>query len=146
MAIRRRALLQTAFVGLVGANLLPRLAWAEEAADPFKSTVTKLFGSDVLSESDKITVKAPEIAENGASVPVDIAVELDKIEEIALIAPNNPAPFVAKFSYPNGKGAGNVSTRIKMGQTGDVIAVVKADGQLYYAAKEVKVTIGGCGG
>jgi sulfur-oxidizing protein SoxY len=151
MTIPRRTFLQTTLAGAVGASLLPHVVLAEETAaatgaDKLKAAISETFGADAAAEvSDKITIKAPEIAENGASVPVDVTANLDNIEEITLIAPSNPMPFIAKFSFPNGS-AGLLSTRVKMGKTGSIAAVVKADGKLFYASKEVKVTIGGCGG
>ena len=78
-------------------------------------------------------------------VPVTITSSIADAESISIVAPNNPVPLVAHFIL--GKGAaGFASTRIKMGKTGDVVAVVKAGGKLYTSRKEVKVTIGGCGG
>jgi len=150
MTIPRRTFLQTTIAGAVGASLLPHVTFAEEATasevDKLTAAITEKFGADAKAEaSDKISIKAPEIAENGASVPVDVTVDLENIEEITLIAPSNPTPYIAKFSFPNGS-AGLLSTRVKMGKTGSIAAVVKADGKLLYASKEVKVTIGGCGG
>lgn len=146
MTIPRRTFLQTTLVGAVGASLLPHISLAAEEADPLKAAISDKFGADAAVEvSDKITIKAPEIAENGSSVPVDVTVDLENIEEITLFAPSNPAPYIAKFTFPNGS-AGLLSTRIKMGKTGSVAAVVKSGGKLFYASKDVKVTIGGCGG
>jgi sulfur-oxidizing protein SoxY len=149
MAIPRRTFLQTTLAGAVGASLLPHVVLAEDAAattdaDKLKAAISEIY-SEAAEISDKITIKAPEIAENGASVPVDVTVDLENIEEITLVAPSNPMPYIAKFSFPNGS-AGLLSTRVKMGKTGSVAAIVKADGKLLYASKEVKVTIGGCGG
>jgi sulfur-oxidizing protein SoxY len=70
---------------------------------------------------------------------------MEGVESITIIASNNPVPLVANFIMGTG-ASGFVSTRIKMGKTGDVVGVVKAGGKLYSAKKEVKVTIGGCGG
>jgi sulfur-oxidizing protein SoxY len=122
-------------------------AWPKDAfaSKDVASALNALLGSDATESSDKIQIKAPDIAENGAVVPVTIDASLEGIESIAIIASANPAPLVANFKL--GKGAlGFVSTRIKMGKTGDVIGVVKAGGKLYSAKKGVKVTIGGCGG
>lgn len=122
-------------------------AWNKAAfeAKEMPKALDALLGSSALSESADINVKAPDIAENGAVVPITISTSLDGVESISVIASNNPSPLVASFVL--GKGAtGFASTRIKMGKTGDVIAVVKANGKLYSAKKEVKVTIGGCGG
>ncbi|MCB1759659.1 MAG: thiosulfate oxidation carrier protein SoxY [Gammaproteobacteria bacterium] len=153
---QRRVLLQGSLaagaVGVaVGAGLLtPRLvlaAWPQQAfeAKSLPDTLQALMGGGTAEESAEIKIKAPDIAENGAVVPVTISTTLAGAESIALIAINNPAPLVA--SYELGEGTeGFVSTRIKMGKSGDVIAVVKAGGKLYSAKKGVKVTIGGCGG
>jgi sulfur-oxidizing protein SoxY len=114
---------------------------SKDLADGLKA----LLGSSDMTESGEIKVKAPDIAENGAVVPITIETDMTGVESIAVIASNNPVPLLANFVL--GPGAlGFVSTRIKMGKTGDVIGVVKAGGKLYSAKKEVKVTIGGCGG
>jgi sulfur-oxidizing protein SoxY len=154
--VKRRILLKGSLaagaVGVaVGAGLLtPRqvlAAWPDQAfaAKNLPDTLQALMGGASAEESGDIKIKAPDIAENGAVVPVTISTTIAGAESIALIAINNPAPLVA--SYDLGEGAeGFVSTRIKMGKSGDVIAVVKAGGKLYSAKKGVKVTIGGCGG
>jgi sulfur-oxidizing protein SoxY len=135
----------------VGAGLLaPRAvlaAWPEEAfkSKEFAGAMKALLGSDAAEASADIEVKAPDIAENGAVVPITVETKLKDIESITVFAPKNPAPALA--SYALGKGAdGFVSMRIKMGATGDVVAVVKSGGKLFSAKKEVKVTVGGCGG
>ncbi len=155
-SIKRRVFLKgsmaaTAVGVAVGAGLLaPRAvlaAWPEEAfkSKDVASALKTLMGADAASESADITVKAPDIAENGAVVPITIESTMKGIESIALLSAANPSPLVANFNL--GKNAdGFVSTRIKMGKTGDVIAVVKANGKMFSAKKEVKVTIGGCGG
>ena len=94
---------------------------------------------------DAIQFTTPDIAENGAVVPITVSTSLPNIETIAIIAEKNPAPLAASFDL-GGSSEGYVSTRIKMGKTSNVVAVVKSDGKLYSASKEVKVTIGGCGG
>jgi sulfur-oxidizing protein SoxY len=135
----------------VGAGLLTpsavMAAWPKEAFSARKSeeALSKLMGSSATSPSDAITIKAPDIAENGAVVPITIDTSMNGVESIALIASNNATPLVASFNL--GAGAqGYVSTRIKMGKTGDVVAVVKSGGKMFSARKGVKVTIGGCGG
>lgn len=105
----------------------------------------KGIGGTGAAESGQITVKAPDIAENGAVVPVEISSALPGTESIAIIGEKNGLPLVAQFDLMNG-AEGYVSTRIKLGTTSNVRAVVKAGGKVYTAAKEVKVTIGGCGG
>ncbi|MEJ2622801.1 MAG: thiosulfate oxidation carrier protein SoxY [Candidatus Thiodiazotropha sp.] len=122
-------------------------AWNKAAFESkeINGALSALLGSSDMSESADIKVKAPDIAENGAVVPITVDAGMEGVESIAIIASNNPVPLVANFVM--GPGAtGFVSTRIKMGKTGDVIGVVKAGGKLYSAKKEVKVTIGGCGG
>jgi sulfur-oxidizing protein SoxY len=97
------------------------------------------------ANSDQVTVVAPDIAENGAVVPIGASSKLPNTTEIFLIVEKNPMPLAAAFTLPAGT-APEVSTRLKMGQSSNVIAVVKADGKLYSATKETKVTLGGCGG
>ncbi len=92
-----------------------------------------------------ISVKAPDIAENGAVVPVEITSNIAGTESIIIIGEKNTQPMLAEFNLSNG-AQGFISTRIKMGATSNVRALVKAGGKMYTAAKEVKVTIGGCGG
>lgn len=122
-------------------------AWPEAAFDAgnLDATIEALVGSTGIADSDAIKLKAPEIAENGAVVPVTVETTLPGLESISVIAENNPAPLAARFDLgPN--AIGYVSTRIKMGETSNVIALVQSEGKLYRAVKEVKVTIGGCGG
>lgn len=122
-------------------------AWPKDAfaAKKVPEALKALTGSDITTPSEDIKIKAPDIAENGAVVPITISTDMDGIDSIAIVASANPVPLVANFNL--GEGAlGFVSTRIKMGKTGDVVAVVKAGGKLHSARKSVKVTIGGCGG
>ena len=135
----------------VGAGLLtPRMVLAAWPSAAFEATsvdgaLDALMGSHQLEGSEKISIRAPDIAENGAVVPVSVTTDIANPESISIIAEQNAAPLTASFML--GKGVeGFVSTRIKMGKTSSVIAVVKADGKLYSTGKEVKVTIGGCGG
>lgn len=92
-----------------------------------------------------INVKAPDIAENGAVVPVEVTSNIPGTESIIILAEKNAMPMLAEFHMSNG-AQGYISTRIKMGATSNIRALVKAGGKTYTAAKEVKVTIGGCGG
>ena len=152
---RRLMLKGTLAAGAVGvavsAGLLtPRTvmaAWPKEAFESkdINTALSASMGSADMTESDKIKLKAPDIAENGAVVPVTVTSEIDGTSSIAIVVANNATPLTATFNLgPTTEGY--VSTRIKMGKTSDVIAVVKAGGKLYSAKKEVKVTIGGCGG
>jgi len=155
-SMKRRVFLKgslaaSAMGAAVGAGLLaPQAvlaAWPKAAfeAKKVEDTLSSLMGSAVTDASTDISIKAPDIAENGAVVPVTVSTSIAGVESIAILAEKNPAPLAASFDL--GKGAqGFVSTRIKMGKTGDVIGVVKAGGKLYAARKGVKVTIGGCGG
>jgi len=148
----KRSLAASAVGVAAGAGLLaPQqvlAAWNKAAFEAKKipDALKALLGESTTEPSDRIEFKrTPDIAENGAVVPVTVETSLANVESIAIIASENPSPLVANFHM--GKGAlGYVSTRIKMGKTGDIVAVVKANGKLYSARKAVKVTIGGCGG
>jgi sulfur-oxidizing protein SoxY len=135
----------------ISAGLLtPRMvlaAWPKSAfeAKTVDDAVNGLYGSSTLSGSDKIKIKAPDIAENGAVVPISITTDIAGAESISMIVEKNATPLAASFVLGTG-AEGYVSTRIKMGKTSSVIAVVKAGDKLYSTGKEVKVTIGGCGG
>jgi sulfur-oxidizing protein SoxY len=135
----------------VSAGLLtPRAvmaAWPKEAFESkdLNTALTASMGGSDMTESDKIKLKAPDIAENGAVVPVTVTSGISGTTSIGIVVSNNATPLTATFNLgPSTEGY--VSTRIKMGKTSEVIAVVKAGGKLYSAKKEVKVTIGGCGG
>jgi sulfur-oxidizing protein SoxY len=135
----------------VGAGLLtPRAvlaAWPEGAfaAKSVDDALNELLGSNTHEASESIKIKAPDIAENGAVVPVTVESDAEGISSISIIAAGNQNPLIASFNL--GEGAlGFVSTRIKMAKTAEVIAVVKAEDKVFSSAKEVKVTIGGCGG
>jgi sulfur-oxidizing protein SoxY len=105
----------------------------------------KAVGATGAADSKDITIKAPDIAENGAVVPVEVTSKIAGTSSIVLMVEKNASPLTANFDLANG-AEGYVSTRIKMGQTSNVRVVVKAGGKSYTAVKEVKVTIGGCGG
>ena len=105
----------------------------------------KAVGAGAPSDSSDILIKAPDIAENGAVVPIEVTSKVAGTSAIMLMVEKNPQPLTANFDLANG-AEGYVSTRIKMGQTSNVRAVVKAGGKVLTAVKEVKVTIGGCGG
>jgi sulfur-oxidizing protein SoxY len=92
-----------------------------------------------------IQLTVPEIAENGAVVPVTVSSTLPNVEQISILVDKNPNVLAANFTIPAGT-EGLVTTRVKMGQTASVVALVKADGKFYRVSKEVKVTAGGCGG
>ncbi|HEX4858243.1 MAG TPA: thiosulfate oxidation carrier protein SoxY [Usitatibacteraceae bacterium] len=107
--------------------------------------VVKAMGGAAPAESKDIAITSPDIAENGAVVPVAVASKLGKTESIAILVEKNPNALAASFDIQAGTEP-FVSTRVKMGQTSNVHALVKADGKYYYTTKEIKVTLGGCGG
>ena len=115
------------------------------AADNLDDALQALFEGQTAAASDAITLQAPDIAENGAVVPISVSSELANAESISILIENNPAPLAASFNLTADTLA-DVSTRVKMGETSNVVAIVKADGKLFMVSKEVKVTIGGCGG
>ena len=135
----------------IGAGLLiPKAvlaAWPKAAfeATDVDAALTAALGASNASESAKIKLKAPDIAENGAVVPITVTSEIGGTESISILVAKNASPMTASFNL-GANTEGYVSTRIKMGKTSDVVAVVKADGKLYSSKKQVKVTIGGCGG
>jgi sulfur-oxidizing protein SoxY len=120
-------------------------AWPEAAfnAQSVDAALTGLLGTAAHEASDKIDLKAPDIAENGAVVPVTVESTLEGVSSISLVATGNMMPLLASFEL----GAGAVpfvSTRVKMGKTANLVALVKAGDKIYSASKEVKVTVGGC--
>jgi len=104
----------------------------------------ELYGK-AATASDKINLDAPEIAENGAVVAIAVTSTLPKVTAISLLVLENPSALAAAYKIPEGTVAA-VSNRLKMAKTSKVVAVVESDGKLYSATKEVKVTVGGCGG
>jgi sulfur-oxidizing protein SoxY len=135
----------------VGANLLTPgsvlAAWPEKAfkAKKIEDAMSAMDGNTNAVDSDKITVKAPDIAENGAVVSVTVSTTLPDAESISIYVPVNTFPLAASYELGD-KFDSYVTGRIKMAKTSDVIAVVKAGGKLHTAKKPVKVTLGGCGG
>lgn len=151
MQNRRQTLRQaSAVAGLLGATgLFPQYAHAFTKTAFEAKTVAdavKAFGGAAPVASKDVTLTAPEIAENGAVVPMVVASTLPGLKQILLLVEKNPSALVAKFDVSDAVEP-SFSTRAKMGQTSDVYAVaITADGKAYYAKKEVKVTLGGCGG
>ena len=148
---QRRTLMQfTALVGLMAsAGLITKAEAAtwNKAAFEAKSVadVEKVLGAAGVQKSDQVSLRAPDIAENGAVVPVGIQSDLEGITEAAILVKENPNAMAAMFMLPAGAKP-NVTTRVKMGQTSDVIALVKSGDKWLMASKEIKVTLGGCGG
>ena len=113
---------------------------AKDPAEAFKAA-----GYDGAADSSDIVIKAPDIAENGAVVPVSATSNIPGTTSMAIFVEKNPAPLIADFSFSNGAEP-YISTRIKMAKTSIVRVSVKAGGKIYTNSREVKVTIGGCGG
>jgi sulfur-oxidizing protein SoxY len=126
-------------VGEVFANTWNKAGFESKALD----AAMKSLGAANVIESKDITITAPDIAENGAVVPIAVTSKIANTQSISIIAEKNPFPLAATFDITSSDAY--VSTRVKMGQTSNVRAVVKADGKYYMAVKEVKVTVGGCG-
>ena len=155
-ATRRLILKGAATVALVGLGNIPfGLAPVFAAAndkypeDAFKQksdadAIKSLYGK-TAEPSDKVKLDAPEIAENGAVVPISVSTTLADVTSISLLVSENPNALVASYKIPSGT-VPTVANRIKMAKTSNVIAIVEAGGKLYSATKEVKVTLGGCGG
>lgn len=135
---------------LVAAGLITpseaRAEWNKAAFDAKSIDETlKALGASGPASSAEVQLTAPEIAENGAVVPVGVVSTLANVEAIAILIEKNPNPLAASFVLPAGTEP-TIQTRVKMGQTSDVYALVKAGGKFYMAKKEIKVTLGGCGG
>src|SRR3981081_3538294 len=153
----RRLILQGAgAVTLIGLGpLAPSLAPAFAAAndkypeDAFKvkndAEAIKLLYGKTAEPSDKVKLDAPEIAENGAVVPMSVSTTLADVTSISFLVSENPNALAASYKIPAGTMP-SVANRLKMAKTSNVIAIVEAGGKLYSATKEVKVTVGGCGG
>lgn len=149
MNVVRRLLLQGA--GVVAAGLLSPLAalaatWnkqafgAKNAADALKG-----IGATDAAPSKDVLIEAPEIAENGAVVPIEITSNVPGTRSISVVIDKNPFPLVAKFDFMEG-ALPFVKVNVKMGETSDVRAIAEANGKHYSATQNIKVTIGGCGG
>ena len=113
-------------------------------AKSVKDALAALGAGDMVDSAD-ITITAADIAENGAVVPVAVSTTIANPENIAILVEKNPSTLAANFAVPAGTTP-FVSTRVKMGQTSDVYAAVHAGGKWHVAKKEIKVTLGGCGG
>jgi sulfur-oxidizing protein SoxY len=156
LATRRLILQGAASVALIGLGNLSFGAEPARAAandkypeEAFKQksdadAIKALYGKSA-EPSDKVKLDAPEIAENGGVVPISVTTTLDKVTSISFLVAENPNALAASYKIPNGTMP-SVANRLKMAKTTNVIAIVEADGKLYSATKEVKVTVGGCGG
>jgi sulfur-oxidizing protein SoxY len=136
----------------LGAGLLKPVAamaadW-NKAAFEAKETAAAMkgLGATTAADSKDLAIKAPDIAENGAVVPVDVASKIPNTVSLSVLVDKNPSPLSAFFEFAEGAEP-EASVRLKLSQTSNVKVVAKtADGKFYIAQKEVKVTVGGCGG
>ena len=155
MHTRREMLTRSAQVAgmLAALGMLPGLAHAQAAGyntaafdAKTMAEVMKALGGAAPAESKDVTITGPEIAENGAVVPVGVSTALPGVQRLLVLVEKNPNVLSALFDVSDAVEA-NFSTRVKMGQSSNVYAVaMMADGKVLYAQKEVKVTLGGCGG
>ncbi len=153
--IDRRFFLKVFLAG-IALSMTPWLRRAQAAADAAQwpkdafaqkseaDAIKTLYGK-ATETSDKVKLDAPEIAENGAVVPIAVSSALPDVTSIAVLVSENPFPLAAYYKIPPGT-SGVVANRLKMAKTSKVTALVEAGGKIYSASKEVKVTVGGCGG
>lgn len=147
--VARRAALAGG-LGLLGLSLAPRPAFAQ--MEPATEAALRRALDGRTPVEGRVTLRLPPIAENGNAVPLSVTVEspmteADHIRAIHVFADKNPAPEVASFRLSPAMGRAQADTRIRLGQTQDVIALAEgSDGRVFLARAEVKVTIGGCGG
>lgn len=133
----------TTFTGQAGATAP---GWPEQAfQQKTDDAAIKLLYGKPFEISDKVALEVPEIAENGAVVPVSVSTTLPNVTGITILVPENPFALAASYKFENG-AMPSIGCRLKMAKTSNVVAVVESDGKLYAASKEVKVTLGGCGG
>jgi sulfur-oxidizing protein SoxY len=152
MQTRRETLKHSAVVAglLASTGLFPQFAHAAYNKSAFEAKTVadavKAWGGAALTESKDVTITGPDIAENGAVVPIGVSTALPGVKQLLILVEKNPSALVASFGITDAVEA-NVSTRAKMGQSSDVYAVaILADGKALFAKKEIKVTLGGCGG
>ncbi|MEQ1635374.1 MAG: thiosulfate oxidation carrier protein SoxY [Methylococcales bacterium] len=147
----KQSLVAGAYASLISNGLFKstktQAAWIAENFSPatLTDTLQKIYRNAEIIDSEAIALKLPRVAENGAVVPVTVTSSLPNVNEITLFVAKNPTPLSISFKLSPVMDA-FVSTRIKMAETCNVIAVVNSEGKLYKARKEVTVTIGGCGG
>ena len=136
-----------AAAGWLSPGMATAQSWNKDAFETksLDETMKALGGSAPVPSKDVQFVSTPDIAENGAVVPIGVTSSIPKTESIAILVEKNPNMLAAVFDIPPGTDPA-LSTRIKMGQSSNVFALVKADGKYYVASKEIKVTLGGCGG
>ena len=151
MHLSRRRLLQLSAGGTVAAAFGVTPVQAATRAEKTQSAIDAFTGGAAVSEG-RINLVTPEIAENGNTVPIEFSVESpmsddDYVTDVMILADGNPNPGVATFHFMPVNGAATAKTRIRLAKTQDVLALAKmSDGSVHMATRNVKVTIGGCGG
>lgn len=135
-------------LSLLGVGTLPKPSYAAKIS--LEEAIKKHLGVDLsaIKESKDIMIKAPSIAESGANVPIEVSskIPVDKVEALYIFVDKNPNPFIVSVDFSPLNGEVYFATRIKMGATSPVRAILKLkDGSLLMAYREVKVTVGGCG-
>jgi len=149
--LRRVTLKTAAAAGILAATALHPLrvlaaGWNKDAFQAkTPADALKNLGAGATADSSAIVIDAPQIAENGAVVPIEVTSNLPNTKSIAVLVEKNPFPLVGKFDFNEG-AVPFVKLNVKMGESSNVRVVAEAGGKHYVAVKEVKVTIGGCGG
>jgi len=140
------AMIAASAVGLLSVQNVLAAEWnksafeAKTAADAVNS-----LGAATAANSADLVIKAPDIAENGAVVPIDLISNIPNTESLSVLVDNNPLPLAGSFSFANG-AVPMVGVRLKLAKSSTIKVVAKAGGKFYSASKEIKVTVGGCGG
>lgn len=148
--MQRRTFIKAAVASnlVLASNFILSNASAKLSRDIFASTdvdeaMKAILGEAKAEESDKITIIAPELAENGAMVPIEIISDIESTAKIAIVVTNNPTPLAGQFTFAEGLDA-NIKLRCKIGKPSDVVAIVTAGDKVYSKTVNVKVTKGGC--
>lgn len=151
MTTRRETLRQGFVVAglLVSTGLFPKLTWATQNAKAFNAKnlaeVVAAMGIQAPVESSEVSIQGPDIAENGAVVPLSVATSVASVKQMLVVVEKNPSALVALYHVSDSVEA-SFTTRAKMSQSSDVYAVaILNDGKVLYAKKEITVTLGGCG-
>ena len=148
---KRSFILRTSsLIALSATGIMSKVSadWDESlfAHKPLDELLNSLTKDTSINESDAINIKAPEIAENGAVVPITVSSSIPSVNNISIIVDNNPSPLTSSFAI-NPQLEAYVATRVKMAESSNIIALVKTeDNKFFTASKSIKVTIGGCGG
>jgi len=150
MPLSRRTFVHASLVGTALTAVVAQRANAALPPAVFSATspagaIRAALGSDTMVSDERVRVIVPDRAENGDVVPVSVDADLPNIKRITLVAEKNPSPVIATFALAPEVG-GFIATRIKLAETGNVMAIVESDGKLHMGSKSVQVLIGGCGG